>query len=382
MTATTLDRADAAHDVSGADAANRTEPEEPVRVAACWTEISGYMGACWRAWGHQPAIDLRVIAFDAPPGTFDRGISGIPACDILGPGERGDARRIESYVLGHRPEVVVLPGWSHAEYVRLAFHPALQHARIIMGMDTPLRHTWRQRLARLKIGRYLERVDGVVVAGERSWQYARYLKVPESKLRRGLYGVDSDLFEPLFEQRLRRPEGWPRRFLFAGRYAAEKGIDVLADAYRLYRSKVRDPWELSVCGSGLLGSSLMQIEGVTDHGFVQPRDLPRVFGAQGAFIMPSLYEPWNVAIAEACASGLPVVCTEACGASVELVRPYDNGMVVPTGDEQRLAAALVWIHRNAGRLPEMGRRSRALARAYSAEKWAERWTEMVLELTG
>jgi hypothetical protein len=57
-------------------------------------------------------------------------------------------------------------------------------------------------------------------------------------------------------------------------------------------------------------------------------------------------------------------------------------MVAATGDPDGLADALVWMHRHADQLPEMGRRSRELAAAYSAEMWARRWTEMVLDMAG
>ena len=93
--------------------------------------------------------------------------------------------------------------------------------------------------------------------------------------------------------------------------------------------------------------------------------------------MPSRYEPWGVAIAEAAAAGLPILCTEACGASVELVRPYYNGLIVPTDDAQSLADAMIWCHAHRDRLAEFGERGRSLAAAYSADVWAERWAAVL-----
>ena len=37
-------------------------------------------------------------------------------------------------------------------------------------------------------------------------------------------------------------------------------------------------------------------EGVSDIGFVQPSELPRVFLEHGAYVIASRYEPWGVAI--------------------------------------------------------------------------------------
>jgi glycosyltransferase involved in cell wall biosynthesis len=78
-------------------------------------------------------------------------------------------------------------------------------------------------------------------------------------------------------------------------------------------------------------------------------------------------------VVEASSAGLPVVCTEACGSAVELVRSYYNGVTVATDNAGALADGLRFIHDNADRLPEMGRRGRDLAAAYSAQIWAQRW---------
>jgi glycosyltransferase involved in cell wall biosynthesis len=238
-----------------------------------------------------------------------------------------------------------------------------------MSMDTPLRRTWRQRLARLKIGRILNRLDRVLVAGERAWQYARYLHVPEHKIRRGMYGFDYDAFAGA---RAARPDPPPRRFLYVGRYDRVKGIDTLLTGYARYRRLASDPFTLTCCGRGELGAMLAGVEGVTDRGFVQPPQQPPLFTEHGAFVIASRYEPWGVVIAEALASGLPVICTEACGASVELVRDLHDGRTVATGDPDALATALRWADANHARLSELGRRGREIAAAHSAAAWAER----------
>ena len=68
----------------------------------------------------------------------------------------------------------------------------------VMAMDNPLRTDWRgrarQTLGRIKLRRYLARISRVIVPGERSWQYARFLGFAESRIRRGNYGADAAAF--------------------------------------------------------------------------------------------------------------------------------------------------------------------------------------------
>jgi glycosyltransferase involved in cell wall biosynthesis len=225
-----------------------------------------------------------------------------------------------------------------------------------------------------------------MVAGERAWQLGRLLGVPEEKLHRGVYGFDGREFGAVLPRRPRDGRDWPRAFLFVGRYIPVKGIDELLDAYARYRSMPRaqssnEPWTLTCCGKGPLAHLMSGQPGVRDIGFIAPPDLPNVLAQQGAFILPSLYEPWGVALAEGMATGMPAICTEACGASVDLVRPLYNGLLCTTGDARALAEAMSWIEEHQAQLPEMGRRAAELAAAFDAEFWATRCVEMFKEMS-
>src|SRR5207249_1567296 len=107
--------------------------------------------------------------------------------------------------------------------------------------------------------------------------------------------------------------------------------------------------------------------------------LADVLAVSGCLILPSLFEPWGVVIAEACAAGLPIICTDACGAAFDLVRPDLNGQIVKAGDAESLARALHWIEQNEPRLPEMAAQSQALAKPFSAQSWADQWNRMLKE---
>src|SRR5262249_15000706 len=149
-------------------------------------------------------------------------------------------------------------------------------------------------------------IDRVFVTGERSFQFARLLGFSESRVRRGVYGVDYDSFAPLLERRLARSDGWPRKFIYTRRYVADKAIDTLLAGYTRYRSMVQDPWALTCCGRGPWASHIRDTPGATNMGFVQPEALPDLLVEHGAFVLASRFDPWPLVIVEACAAGLPV----------------------------------------------------------------------------
>ena len=352
-----------------------------MNITYCWTAPSGYLSACMSELAARQGINASLILWESSSeAPFDEASVSSPRQHVLSESNLHNYAVIKKLVLATRPDVVFIVGWAHFPYVRLVYDNDLRGVRFVIGVDTPIRFDWRQQFARLKIGRLLAKVDAVCVPGERSFQVMRYWKVPGAKISKLFYGVNYNLFSTGSEVRWTSTFKWPRSFVFVGRYVPIKGVDVLVEAYQMYRQRVADPWELSLCGTGPLATLLSGVEGVRDLGFVQPADLGEVFRRAGVFVLPSRLDPWGQAIVEAAAAGLPIVCTQACGASAEMVRDYHNGIVVPPNDVESLASAFVWMHEHEDRLPAMGKASQQLAGAYSAERWADNQIELARRL--
>ena len=355
-----------------------------MKVVICWSQVTGYTAACWRALAAQEGIELYVILAKSVSNktqyAFNGSVTNGLNCRFLSELEKDDCDLVARLVIEAKPDVIVLCGWFHAPFNKLIIRPKLSDKKFIMGMDTPWQGTWRQRLGRLKMGGFLDRMDRVIVSGERSRQLAKALKVPEHKLKRGVYGIDYDSFSQAYPVRRAHPEGWPKRFLFTGRYHEVKAIDVLLQAYTAYRASVENPWPLTMCGTGPLEGLINATPGVENLGFVQPADQTALYARHGVFVLASRFDPWPLVIVEACAAGLPVICTEACGSAVELVRTYYNGLTVPTDNVAALTSAMHYMHAHHAELPEMGRRSLALAEPFGADFWARRWIEMIDEV--
>jgi glycosyltransferase involved in cell wall biosynthesis len=98
-----------------------------------------------------------------------------------------------------------------------------------------------------------------------------------------------------------------------------------------------------------------------------PEALSDAYRAADVFVLPSYYEGYGMAYAEAMAHGLPVIGTDA-GAIPETVPPA-AGILVPAGDRRALTAAL---ERMIGD-PEL-RRAHAAGAVAAAAGFAD-WTE-------
>lgn len=357
-----------------------------MRLSICWPLLSGYMAACWRALAAFEDVSPQVVAWRPDPERdhIDFDISLVEGLNIrlLDSVERSDAGFLIELLSSHRPELLVVPGWFWKPYREVVNWAARNRVAVVMAMDTSLRFTARQWLGRWAQRNYFAKIAGVYAPGERAYLLARWLGFQERQIRVGAYGFDFPAFENCLESRQRQYGAWPRKFLFVGRLVERKGVDTLAAAYRRYREQVDDPWALVCCGQGPLGGLIDGQPGVEHLGFVQPRELPGVMTACGAFVLPSRFEAWGVALAEAGAAGLPLIASHAVGASVEVLRDRYNGRRFATGDAAELADAMCWVHDNAHQGALLGRRSRALAEPFRAELWAERLVALGRELLG
>ncbi|MEM7577873.1 MAG: glycosyltransferase family 4 protein [Planctomycetota bacterium] len=348
-----------------------------MRILICWSNLSGYIAACWRALSQTPGVDLRIVAYDPRANTnapFDRDlVDGLDVTWINGTDHASSAATLGGLIPGDF-DVAVVPGWMNPSYVQLAQRFRQSGLPTCMTIDHPWQGTLRQRVSCLKNRGYVSGMAGVFVGGERARQYAYRLGARRDRVFTGLYGYDGDAFDPIGDARLASDAPPPRRFLYIGRYVPVKGLDTLTAAYAEYRQRIDDPWELHCCGSGPLKQALAGVAGLTDHGFTQPGDLRQHLQDAGALVLPSRFEPWGVVVAEAMAAGLPVITTDACGAAVELLTPWHNGLVVPAGDVQALSGALTDVSTmESTESRDMSRHAVASARSHAHRVWSRRW---------
>lgn len=346
-----------------------------MNVLFAWTGVTPAMVACWRELAARPGVRLELlIELPARSDTaYDpqRMLAGLDAT-LHRADEPLDRLALDRRVKAFAPDVVVVLGWRSPLCRAVATSPACRTVRKIFAFDMTFAWTLRKLVAPLVLGPYLRRFAAAFVTGARSAEYARYLGFHDRPIETGLIGLDVPAYRAA---RRARPETdrHPRQFLYVGRYAREKRLDVLVAAYAAYRRRVAEPWGLTCVGMGPEKARLADQPGIADLGFVQPAEMPALFARHGGFVIASDYDPWPLVIAESLASGMPVVCTAACGSHVELVRPDVNGRVVETGSISSLAAGLEWIHARAADLPAMAAACTAAAEPYSAAAWADRF---------
>jgi glycosyltransferase involved in cell wall biosynthesis len=101
-------------------------------------------------------------------------------------------------------------------------------------------------------------------------------------------------------------------------------------------------------------------------------------GARFVLFTSEWYETFGMAIIEAFACGVPVICSRL-GAMQEIVEDGRTGLHFAPGDAGDLAAKVEWAWAHPEEMAAMGRAARA---EYEAKYTAERNYEMLMEIYG
>lgn len=174
-------------------------------------------------------------------------------------------------------------------------------------------------------------------------------------------GVDTSLFDPARRSASLR-EQWgvgPDTLVCAivSRLAPEKNLKLGIRAFEVIR-RTRPDARLLFVGDGPARAELEQNHpGHLFAGMRAGEDLAAHYASADCFLFPSLTETFGNVISEALASGLPVVAFRHAAAA-ELLRPGDNGLLAPYGDEQAFIAAAQRLATDAPLLATMQQRAR------------------------
>ena len=345
---------------------NRDAGQASLRLAVLHSRLSPHMAACFRTLSTQRNVELLVVRlppadnapfddrhFDWIDQLYDR--DALSAADMT--------QMLESF----SPSAVFMSGWFDRGYLTVARAMREQDVLVVAGSDEQWTGSWRQQGARLIAPWYLHSaIDILWVAGERQRQFARRLGFRGAHCWEGVYACDWEQFAT------RRTGSLPRAFLFVGRYIRRKGLDLLVDAYTSYRDRTPAPWPLICAGSGPLEELLEEQDGIENRGFVQPDGVPDLMRETGAFVLPSREEPWGVVVEEAAATGLPLICSEACGSAVHLLQDRYNGYRVQSESADHLARCMVALSTLSDEdRRRMGARSHELSKQYTPARWAD-----------
>lgn len=193
-------------------------------------------------------------------------------------------------------------------------------------------------------------------------------------------GVSEVFFRREFRWKVSSIEATPLRLITIARIAWQKGLDLLIRAI----ARLRD-LKLPVCTTIVGGSyresnyerelydlitKLKVTKFIKFMGNLSRQEVARELSKSALYIQPSRYESQGIAIAEAMATGLPVVATQLTAIG-EFVKNGVNGYLVCVEGYEALSNAIASLRQQPEIVKVMSKNNRAVAKRFTWKKTQE-----------
>ncbi len=276
-------------------------------------------------------------------------------------------RQLPVFVRAMRSKFDVVHVHHYLDYIvpaaaaRLALIPA-----VVMTRHLP--HGFRSRTRAFLCSRVL--YDRIIAVSEFIRRVLTECGAAPDRISVVKNGMDPAPWQQLGTNRIRdelRVPGDAFLLAAAGRLASEKGFDILVRAIGLTRQR-GVPVHCAIAGSGDEMEKLKELStqlGLTDvvHLIGFRSDVPALFAAADAVVVPSTAESFGYVPVEAMASGRAVIGSRV-GGIPEVITP-DVGFLVQPGDATGIAAAITDLALHPDKKNAMGRSGPSRAAQFS-----------------
>jgi glycosyltransferase involved in cell wall biosynthesis len=166
----------------------------------------------------------------------------------------------------------------------------------------------------------------------------------------------------------------------AGRYAEQKGFDLLIEAWKVVFRKHPD-WQLHIYGDGGLRESLQKQ--IDDAGMTKvcilKHNTPNIeqkYSASSIYALSSRFEGFGMVLIEAMSCGLPLVSFDcACGPK-DIITPGEDGILVKSFDTDSMGEAINSLIEDDEKRRVMGENAYRNSNRYKMEHIATSWNEL------
>jgi len=181
--------------------------------------------------------------------------------------------------------------------------------------------------------------------------------------------------------RANRKPGPKKRLTAVGRLTHQKGFDLLLRAFAKISHHHPD-WSLCIWGEG---PDRPMLEGLRNElGLGDRVTMPGVTERPGdwidqtdIFVLSSRFEGWGLVLGEAMAAGLPSIAFACDFGPEDMVEDGKDGLLVPDGDVNVLAAALDRLMGDGGMREQLGVEAAKTSQRFRPDRIGRLWTDLL-----
>jgi glycosyltransferase involved in cell wall biosynthesis len=302
--------------------------------------------------------------------------------------EVGFKERLESLIAefdSYKPTVLNVTGWFDWAQVILMIYARFRGVRIVLSSESSSADQGRSGFKEKIKSRIVNLADAFFCFGKTSADYLLSLGVKNSQIAVSNAAViDEDVIRSNYTKAkadlMLHPASTAgkRNFIFVGRLAAEKNLNMLIDAFVNVREHDKqDAWNLLFVGDGPVRADLeKQASGSGIPGSIHFTGgfpwykIPGWLAKSDVLVLPSKSEPWGLVVNEAMVCGMPVVVSKNCGCAEDLVKEGLNGFTFDPENRSGLEDKLRFFIQNPDKITSMGDESQVIIQRFSSKKVA------------
>jgi len=274
-----------------------------------------------------------------------------------------------------RPNVAI--GFMHSAFVPLGFAAVRTGTAVIASEHTVFEHYRANRLE----GALVRVTAGLIAAFTATSDRVRAGFPPAIAARMTV------IPNPVLSSKAAtRPDSSATRVLLSvGGLRQEKGHHALIEAFARLAKRFPD-WSLRIVGEGPRRGAL---EAQARNAGVGARvtfagtiaEVAPEYAAADLFVVPSSYESFGLATAEALAAGIPAVGFADCPGTNEIIRDEVNGLLVSGPDRsEALARGLARLMEDQELRSRLGHAGPGSVARYSLDPVVDRWEELLFRV--
>lgn len=302
-----------------------------LRVLILYTELAGYViGNIRRFLNQNPSSQFLVVHYPVnPEAPFN--FSEVDNCTFV----VFDSNTLDKTIENFNADVVLCSGWSNKSYLQ-SVKKLDSKVKKVICFDNQWKGTWKQRiLSAIAPFTFLKHFQFAWVAGKPQKEYAIKLGFKENNVFTGLYLADFDTFQTVGKQKLDIQGHFPKVFLSVARYIPQKDLPTLWQAFIKANENNGSQWILKCIGLGDQFDQRILHPHIEHLGFKQVDEIQEYVLSSGVYVLPSIEEPWAVAVNEMALSAMPLVLSDAVGAASMFLND-SNGFSFHAGNESEL----------------------------------------------
>lgn len=210
-----------------------------------------------------------------------------------------------------------------------------------------------------------------------------------TEMDRQLYIKNQDLssdfifhiYNPISFKEVRPLSHSSLKVLSLGRFAKEKGFDLLLKAWNIVENKI-DNWTLDIWGytgqdTGNVYSTFNELK--LKRAFLHPstKNVDKLFRDAAIYVLPSRSEGLGLVLIEASSFGLPLVAFDCPNGPREIIKNGINGFLVEAENVEQLAEKLLMLMESKELRTQMGISAFAESKRFGIDEILPQWIKLL-----